>query len=121
MKSLYERLGGHDVIAEVVKDYLRRNREDPKFARFGTGRSSDTKAKAIQLNIDYMCYVTGGSNYYLGRDMKTSHAGLGITHAEWETNMRHIAEAFDKYKIPKCERDEFIALVERIEKVIVEK
>jgi hemoglobin len=76
-KSLCARLGGHDVIAGFVTDYISLIRADPRFARYGSSRGADKKSRDLQLNIDYMCKVTGGSNYYLGRDMKTTHAGVG--------------------------------------------
>lgn len=120
-KSLYERLGGYDVIAAFVTDYVNRTRADPHFARFGGGRGSDTKKKSLQLNIDYMCKVTGGSNYYMGRDMKTAHSGLGITEAEWAANMKCMAEALDNCKIPRKEKAEVLALVEKMKRDIVEK
>ncbi len=120
-KSLYERLGGYDVIAAFVTDYVKRIRADPKFARFLTGRGSDKKARDLQLQIDYMCKVTAGSHYYLGRDMKTTHAGLRITEEELEANVRYIGEALDRYKIPRNEKEEVLALVERMKPDIVEK
>ncbi len=120
-KSLYERLGGYDAIAAFVTDYIMRIRADPNFSRFGTSRGTDKKKRDLQLNIDYMCKITGGSNYYLGRDMKTTHAGLGITQAEWEANVRYMAEALDKYKVREKERGEVLALVTRMKPEIVEK
>jgi len=33
--SLYKRLGGYDVIAAFMTDYVNRLRADPRFARFG--------------------------------------------------------------------------------------
>ncbi len=120
-KSLYERLGGYDVIAGFMTDYINRIRADPQFARFGGGRGSDKKKRDLQLNIDYVCKVTGGSNYYMGRDMKTSHAGLGVTEAEWTANMKCMAEALDKYRIPRREKDEVLALVNHMKRDIVEK
>jgi hemoglobin len=120
-KSLYERLGGYDVIAAFMTDYISRIRADPQFARFGGGRGADKKKRDMQLNIDYMCKVTGGNHYYMGRDMKTSHAGLGITGAEWTANMKHLAEALDKNKIPQRERKEVLALVDQMKREIVEK
>jgi len=119
-KSLYERLGGYDMIAAFMTEHSNRVRSDPQFARFSAGRGSDKKKRDLQLTIDYMCKIAGGSNYYMGRDMKTSHAGLGITDAEWTANMRHMSEALEKYKIPRREKDEFLALVERTRKEIVE-
>ena len=120
-KSLYERLGGYDVIAAFVTDYVNRTRADPHFARFGGGRGNDTKKRSLQLNIDYMCKITGGSNYYMGRDMKTAHSGLGITEAEWTANMKCMAEALDNCKIPQKEKAEVLTLVGRIKRDIVEK
>ena len=120
-KTLYERLGGYDVIAGFMTDYVSRIRADPKFARFSGGRGTDKKKRDLQLNIDYMCKVTGGSIYYMGRDMKTSHAGLGINGDEWKANMKYMTEALDKFKIPRREKEEVLAIVEGMKRDIVEK
>jgi hemoglobin len=120
-KSLYERLGGYDAVAAFMTDYISRIRADPQFTRFSGGRGSDKKKRDMQLNIDYMCKITGGSNYYMGRDMKTSHAGLGITEGEWAANMKYMSEALDKYKVPQKEKKEVLALVDQMKREIVEK
>ena len=120
-ESLYARLGGYDKIAEFVTDYISRIRADPRFARYGSSRGTDKKSRDLQLNIDYMCRCTGGSNYYLGRDMKTTHAGLGITEDEWDASTRYMAEALDKYGVPRREKQEVLALVEQMKQNIVER
>jgi hemoglobin len=120
-KSLYERLGGYDVIAAFVTDYINRIRADSQFARFGTSRGNDKKKRDLQLNIDYMCKATGGTNYYMGRDMKTTHAGLSITEQEWEANMKYMTEALERYQIPLKEKREVLAIVENMKRDIVEK
>jgi hemoglobin len=120
-RTLYERLGGYDVIAGFMKDYIARIRADPQFGRFGSGRGIDKKNRDTQLNIDYMCKLAGGTNYYMGRDMKTAHGGLGITEAEWGANMKYMAEALDKHKIPAAERAEVLALMDHLKRDIVEK
>ncbi len=40
-----------------------------------------------------MCKVTGGTNYYAGRDMKTTHSGLEIIEVEWDGNTRYMADS----------------------------
>lgn len=47
--SLYNRLGGYDVIAKVIDDMFVALRADPSFARFGAGRSIDSHNCARQL------------------------------------------------------------------------
>jgi hemoglobin len=119
-KSLYQRLGGYDGIAAFFTDYVNRMRADPRMARFSGGRGTDKKARDLQLNIDYMCKVTGGPMYYLGRDLRTSHAGLNITEDEWQASMRYMAEALDAHKIPPKEKEEVLALIESMRRDIVE-
>jgi hemoglobin len=119
-RSLYERLGGYDVIAGFMTEYVNRIRTDPRFARFGGGRGTDKKMRDVQLNIDYMCKVAGSSMYYLGRDLKTSHSGLNVTDDEWQANMQYMAEALDAHKIPRRERKEVLALVQDMKREIVE-
>src|SRR5689334_3104567 len=100
-KPLYSRLGGYDVIAGIIDDLLARLRVDPQFARFGAGRSVDSQNRARQLLVDQMCALAGGPCIYIGRDMKSAHAGLGITDAEWHANMDHAAAALDRFHIPE--------------------
>ena len=119
-KTLYERLGGYDAIAVIVDEFLCRLRADPMFARFGGGRSRDSTQRGRELLVSQMCELSGGPCVYMGRDMKTSHGGLGITTAEWEATLRHTADALDYLKVPAKEKEEFIALFERYRGDIVE-
>ncbi len=120
MTSLYRRLGGYDVIAAVIDDLFAYLRADPALARFASGRSIDSHARAQHLLVEQMCELSGGPCRYLGRDMKTSHAGLGITAAEWDANMVHVIAALLKNDVGKAERAEFLELFERYRQDIVE-
>jgi len=68
-----------------------------------------------------MCKVTGGTNYYLGRDMKTTHAGLNINGPEWQANMRYMTEDLERHAVPLKEKEEVLAIVESMKRDIVEK
>jgi hemoglobin len=118
--SLYRRLGGYDVIAAVIDDLFTSLRDDPAFSRFGSGRSLDSHARAQQLLVEQICELSGGPCRYLGRDMKTSHAGLAVSAAEWDANMRYATAALVKNGVDEAERAEFLALFERYRQDIVE-
>ncbi|MGE5283663.1 MAG: group I truncated hemoglobin [Actinomycetota bacterium] len=118
--TLYKRLGGYDVIAGIVDDLFARLRDDPQFQRFASGRSLDSLKRARQLLVDQLCALAGGPCVYIGRDMKTSHAGLNISKQEWEANMRHAVAALEKFQIPPKEQQEFLALFEQYRNDIVE-
>ena len=120
-KTLYERLGGYDGIAKVVDDFIGRLVADKQFEKFFIGQSTDSKKKIRNHVIEQFCVATGGPCVYTGRDMKTSHAGLGITEAEWNAGANHLAAALDKYKVDEKSKAEVIAFVSTLKKDIVEK
>lgn len=120
-KSLYARLGGYDAIALVVDDFIKRLATDPKFAKFFSGFSVNSQKRLRQHILDQFCKAAGGPCEYLGRDMKTTHTGLGITEAEWEAAAKHLIASLDKYKVPQAEKDELMAFVATQKKDIVEK
>jgi hemoglobin len=119
-KSLYHRLGGYDVIAAIVDDLFSRLRADPEFARFASGRSLDSQQRSRQLLVDQLCALTGGPCIYIGRDMKTSHAGLGISEGEWHANLKHTSAALDKFNVPEKEQQEFLDIFLRYKQEVVE-
>jgi hemoglobin len=53
--------------------------------------------------------------------MKTTHAGLGITEADWDAAAKHLTESLDKFKVPEKEKNELLAFVTSLKKDIVEK
>jgi hemoglobin len=111
--SLYERIGGYDVIAAVIDDLFALMRGDSRFARFGVGRSLDSRRRAQQLTVDLICSASGGPCYYTGRDMRTSHAGLQITESEWELSLEMTRKALHNHSVGLREQSEFLALFEQ--------
>ncbi len=119
--SLYKRLGGYDAIAAVTDDFIGRLLADPVFARFFVGFSDDSKKRIRQHIVDFFCEKTGGPCYYLGRDMKTAHAGMGVTKDEWDKAVAHLGETLAALNVPQEEQQDLAALLGPLEKDIVEK
>jgi hemoglobin len=120
-KSLYSRLGGYDAIAAVVDDFIGRLVADKRFSKFFVGHSEDSLKKIRQHVLDQLCAAAGGPCLYTGRDMKTSHHGLGITSDDWDASAKHLVESLDKFKVPQAEKDELMAFVGALKKDIVDK
>jgi len=118
-KTLYERLGGYDAIAAVMDDFIGRLVADKQITRFFTGASTDSKKRIRQLVVDQICAATGGPCIYIGRSMKASHEGLGITESDWQVSVGHLVAALDKFKVPQKEKDELLAAVSSLKPDIV--
>ena len=120
-KTLYQRLGGYDSIAAVSDEFIGRLATDDQEKRFFIGFSNDSKMRIRQLLVDLVCKSTGGPCYYLGRDMKTAHAGSGVTKADWDRSLKIFGEVLNKFQVPEKEQQELAALLLPLEKDIVEK
>jgi hemoglobin len=119
--SLYTRLGGYDAIAAVVDDLLPRLRSDALLNRFWTSpRSLDTHNRERQLAVDFIAAAAGGPTFYLGRDMKASHKGMGITKADYAAFMRCLADTLNTFEVPEPESSEVVTFVTSLEPEIVE-
>jgi hemoglobin len=118
--SLYKRLGGYDAIAAVADDLLPRLIADPQLGRFWKHRSEDGVRREKQLLVDFLCASAGGPLYYVGRDMKTSHRGLGITERDWQIFLGHVNSTLDHFKVPAREKSEMLAFVESLKKDTVD-
>ena len=119
-KSLYERIGGYDAIAAVTDDFLARLENDDRLGRFFQGVSDDSVIRIRQHVVDLVCANTGGPCKYTGRDMKTSHAGLGITKEDWERSNMRFGETLAKFNVPEKEQKELAGALAPLEKQIVD-
>jgi hemoglobin len=119
--SLYKRLGGYDALAAVTDDFVGRLVSDKQLTRFFNGVSTDSRKRIRQLVLDQLCAATGGPCIYIGRTMKASHEGLGITEDDWKIAVKLLTETLDKFKVPKAEQDELAKLLSTLKPDIVEK
>ena len=118
--TLYQGLGGYDAIAAVVNDLLPRLREDPQLAHFWRHRGDDRLKRSKQLLIDFLCSSAGGALYYTGRDMKTSHKGMGISESDWSTFMGHLHATLEALQVPRAAREGLFAFVQSTKADMVE-
>jgi len=119
-QTLYKRLGGYDAIAAVSDEFIGRLASDKQLSRFLVGLSTDSQKRLRQLVVDQLCAATGGPCLYIGRDMKTVHAGLNITEADWDLTVKHLIGSLDKFKVPEKEKNEFLALASSLKPDIVQ-
>jgi hemoglobin len=119
-QSLYRRLGGYEVIAAFVADLMPRLRRDPTLAVYWKGKSLGGQRREDQLLVEFLVSAFEGPAYYAGRDMKTSHEGLGITEEEWAILLVHIAASLDGLGVAEREKAEFIQCADGLKWDIVE-
>ena len=119
-KSLYERLGGYDAIAAVANDLLPRFQADSQLGRFWNHRGDDGVEREKQLLIDFLCSSAGGPMYHTGRDMKSSHVGMGISESDWDAFLGHLNATLDSFQVPQAEHADVVSFISSTKADIVE-
>ena len=119
-ETLYARLGGYDAIAALADDLLQRLMADPQLGRFWQNRGDDGIRREKQLLIDFLCHSAGGPMYYTGRNMVTSHRGMGITAGDWDVFIGHLKAAAGKFEVPATEASQVLEFIESTKTEIVE-
>ena len=118
--TLYKRLGGYDAIAAVCDDLLPRLMGDAQLARFWQNRAQDSLRREKQLLVDFLRSCSDGPLYYVGRDMKTSHRGMGISESDWQRFIGHLETTLDTFEVPAAERTEVLGFINSTKADIVE-
>ena len=116
-QSLYDRLGAKPAISAVVNQFVSNVAGDTRInARFAT-----TDIPRLKGNlVDQVCMATGGPCEYKGHDMKTTHAGMKISNADFGALVEDLVKALDTFKVPAREKDELLGLLGPMKKDIVE-
>jgi hemoglobin len=117
-RPLYERLGGQPAIVAVVDDFVGNVAKDKRinayFAKADIGR---LKAKLVEQ----ICAGTGGPCVYTGRDMRSTHRGMGIRTADFNALVGDLGKTLNKFKVPKKEQSELVAILAPMKRDIVER
>jgi len=122
-KSLYERLGGKAAIVAVVDDFVANCAADMRINTFFAVTAADKNRLAAFKNklVDQICEAAGGPCKYTGKDMKTAHAGLGISNADFNALVEDLTKSLNKFKVGKAEQDQLLGVLGPMRSQIVEK
>ena len=115
--SLFDRLGGKPAITAVVEEFVGNVAKDSRI----NGRFANTDIPQLKVHlVDQVCSATGGPCTYTGRDMKTTHAGMQISDADFSAMVEDLVSSLKKFKVPEAEQAELLALLGTMYSDIVE-
>ncbi len=122
-KTLYERLGGKKAITAVVDEFVGRVAMDNRINHYFAQTAGDpARLKTFKMNlVDQICQASGGPCKYTGKDMKSAHAGMGITSADFNALVEDLTGALDKFKVGSQEKNDLLGALGPMKSDIVTK
>ena len=118
--TLYERLGGYDAICQVADELLPRLMNDAQLGRFWENRGADGLEREKQLLVDFLAHSSGGPMYYTGRDMTTTHRGMGIGETDLQLFIGHLEATLKELQVPGAETAAVVGFIQGTHDEIVE-
>jgi hemoglobin len=109
-KTLFARLGGKKAITAVVDEFVGRVAADTRINKFFAATAADPKRLTMfkMKLVDQICQASGGPCKYTGKDMKSAHAGMGVSSADFGALVEDLVGALDKFKVGEKEKGELL-------------
>ena len=117
VQSLYERLGGEAAIKAVVDQFVANVGADTRINQYFANADLDRLKGHL---VNQIGQAGGGPQVYTGRDMKTTHAGMGIDDPAFDALVEDLVAALDKFAVAEQEKNDLLAVLGPMRADIVE-
>lgn len=116
MSTLFQRLGGAEIITKIVSDLVDLHVRNPRIApRF----SGSDLAKVKQSAAAFFITGSGGPSVYQGKDMLSAHKGMNIDAEEFIAVLDDALEALEKNGVGQREQEEVLFILYSMRRDIV--
>lgn len=119
-KSLYERIGGKDALAQVVDTMMKNVAADTKISKRFAKLKGDKMDEFKEKLVNQLCELTGGECEYAGKNMKDAHKGMKIKEDEWNAFVADLKAALDEHSVSADDQADLMALLGPMHDDIVE-
>ena len=116
--TLFQDMGGKDVITRVANDTADNFIADPRIKDTFDNTNMD---RFKVLLAEQFCQVAGGDCVYHGRTMKETHKALHLTNADFNAVVEDLQKAMDKEGIGFATQNRFLARLAPMQRDIVTK
>jgi hemoglobin len=105
---LYRELGGESGVARLVEAFLAELAGDERVV----AQFADTDIDRFQrLLTEHLCHVSGGPCAYSGDSMRDVHAGMNISHAQFNAVVEDLIAAMNSLRLPMRTQNRLLAVL----------
>ena len=115
---LFQDLGGKDGIKKIVADFLPIVLSDARIKKQFNDADIEHLGKML---VEQFCELSGGPCKYAGKDMKTIHADLGISNAQFNALAEDLQTAMEKQGVSSRAQNKMLAKLAPMQHSIVTK
>jgi hemoglobin len=110
--------GGKDGIRRVTDRTVELSEADPRIKAIFAGHDLVRLRRTL---FEQVCFILGGGCSYSGRDMKTTHKGLGTTRADLNALVENLQRAMREGHVPFAAQNRLLAKLAPMDRAITER
>jgi len=116
--GLYKDLGGSEKIAAFTSDFVGMIVKDDQIGHFFQGVNTDRLTRMLTAQF---IELSGGPASYKGREMAETHAGMGVTNADFNRLAEVLQIAMDRQDVPFSTQNRLVGLLASMQRDVVTK
>jgi len=104
--DMAETFGGRDGIRQIAERFVEINFADPRIQGIFAGHDEVRLRRTI---FEQFCYILNAGCDYTGRDMKSSHEGLGSRKSDLNAIVENLQQAMREQDVPFAAQNRFLS------------
>ena len=116
LRPVLAEFGGEAGLTALMDTFMAGLLENP---RTGPAFAQADKTRVKRQLVEQFCVILGGDCIYTGRDMKSSHASLGIDRADFNALVEELQEAMDQHDVPFRAQNRLLAKLAPMHREVV--
>jgi hemoglobin len=116
LRPVLEQFGGEAGLTKLMDTFMAGLLADEKMGPFF---ANSDQARVKRQLVEQFCVILGGDCTYTGRDMKSSHAGLGIDRADFNRLVEVLQVAMDQHDVPFSAQNKLLAKLAPMHREVV--
>jgi hemoglobin len=94
---LYERIGGEAAVEAAVDVFYRKVLADDRISHYFESVDMDTQRSKQKA---FLTFAFGGPHAYQGKDMRTAHAKMNLSEADFAAVMENLGATLKELNVP---------------------
>jgi hemoglobin len=116
LRPVLDQFGGEAGLTKLMDTFMAGLLADEKMGPFFANAD---QARVKRQLVEQFCVILGGDCTYTGRDMKSSHAGLGIDRADFNRLVEVLQVAMDQHDVPFSAQNRLLAKLAPMHREVV--
>ena len=116
LRPVLEQFGGEAGLTRLMDTFMAGLLADEQMGPFFANAD---QARVKRQLVEQFCVILGGDCTYTGRDMKSSHAGMGVDRADFNRLVEVLQVAMDQHDVPFSAQNKLLAKLAPMHREVV--